>query len=124
MVDEWIKRLEEYGANTQEALERMGGDKELYVMCLGMLCEDSCYAQLLICGGSAQLCTTEAFDAAHTLKGVAANLGLEPLYAAFSELVEALRAKDEKKAREEYQTAVLEWERVMEILGKKEGQRE
>lgn len=36
----------------------------------------------------------QAFDCAHTLKGVAGNLALNPLFKKISSIVEKLRAKD------------------------------
>ena len=38
-----------------------------------------------------------AFDAAHTLKGVVGNMGLTPLYKAVCDIVQPLRAREERE---------------------------
>ena len=54
--------------------------------------EDPSYAQLK--QALAENSLTDAFRAAHTLKGVAANLGLERLRAAAADMTERLRSGD------------------------------
>lgn len=51
--------------------------------------EDPSYGQLK--QALAENCLTDAFRAAHTLKGVAANLSFEPLRRSASEITELLR---------------------------------
>ncbi len=53
-----------------------------------------------------------AFRAAHTLKGVAANMGLERLRAAASELTEALRGGDMGSAKELFPAAETAYRQV------------
>ncbi|MBQ9120389.1 MAG: Hpt domain-containing protein [Lachnospiraceae bacterium] len=113
----WKKQLEQYGADVSAALERLGGDEELYCMCIKMFLEDALYNVLWECRQRIErqqecFCTEQALDAAHTLKGVAANLELTPLYQSLSELCTALRQKDEVDAAEKYQRFVKEWERA------------
>lgn len=64
-------------------------DEELYAECFAMFMEDPSFVQL----GEAlkRQDDAAAFDAAHTLKGVAGNLGLTPLFAAICAIVEPLR---------------------------------
>lgn len=63
----------------------------------------------------------EAFRAAHTLKGVAANLGFEPLHAASSELTELLRGKQVLAGSEAACAAVKEaYEKTIAALDKLE----
>ncbi len=108
-----IDELKGLGANVDEALDRVMGDEELYVMMLGMFL--SSIAENPI--------SPEDFDAGdletlikrvHTLKGVTGNLGLTPLFNGYTESLGLLRAGDGKAAKEVYgrllpvQTAVID----------------
>lgn len=86
--------LNAYGADINGALERFLGDEELYADCLNQFAEDLNFAALkqAIDGKDYE----SAFNYAHSLKGVAGNLGLVPLYNAISELVDMLRADEYK----------------------------
>ena len=63
-----------------------------------------------------------AFEAAHTLKGVAGNLGLKPLYDAVCHIVEPLRRGEERDdyavmyqtIQEEFQRAEKLWRNLAE----------
>lgn len=77
------ERLAARGNDTAGALARFLGDEALYGDCFRMFLNDPCFLQLED--------APTAFDAAHTLKGVAGNLGLTALYGALSALTEPLR---------------------------------
>ena len=103
----FIQKLEEYGAKPDEVLSEIGGDVDFYQECLQMLLSDEAVRLLseqyeLSEQGNAAFCSETATDLAHSLKGVAANLGLSPLKEALAELVAVLRAKDEETARRAY----------------------
>ncbi|MDD6181488.1 MAG: Hpt domain-containing protein [Desulfovibrionaceae bacterium] len=85
-----LHHLETWGCDVPGALERLAGDTNLYVSCLRMFTADKGFSQLR----AALECQDmrAAFEAAHMLKGVAANLGLAPLLHPVSALVEELRA--------------------------------
>lgn len=87
----------EYGADYSTTMKRVMNNEAMYVRLLGMLAEDDSIAKLddALQAGNLQ----SAFLAAHTLKGVAGNLGLTPLYQALEKLVEPLRAE---AARDDY----------------------
>ncbi len=108
-----IEELKSLGADVNEALDRVMGDEDLYVMMLGMFL--SSVAENPI--------SPEDFDAGdldslikrvHTLKGVTGNLGLTPLFNGYTESLGLLRAGDGKAAKEIYnklapvQTAVID----------------
>ena len=84
-----VKELyERLGADYNDAMERVF-DEELLKMLCGMFLEDKSYSTL-----SEALSKQDypaAFESAHTLKGVAANLGFSRLYNVASDLTEALR---------------------------------
>lgn len=82
--------FEAYGADYAATMERFMGNEAMYLRFLDMLFQDENLSKLgeALDGGDLQ----SAFAAAHTLKGVAANMGLTPLYAAVCAIVEPLRA--------------------------------
>ena len=83
-----------YGADYTATMERFLQQEALYLRLLGKLfpCKElRLLGEALEAGDMAG-----AFDAAHTLKGVAGNLGLTPLYEALCAIVEPLRAGEER----------------------------
>lgn len=86
--------LESYGSDYEETMGRFLGDENFYLKILGMLMKDGSMGKLRDALDSKDM--AEAFDAAHTLKGIAGNLGLTPFYIAVGTMVEALRSRDPK----------------------------
>lgn len=87
----WMTALKEAGADTDGALRRLSGNSGLYQKILRMFPQDETYEQIesaLQANDWAAL-----LAAAHTLKGVAGNLGLTPLSDACSDTVTLLRAE-------------------------------
>ena len=95
---ELFKELfESYGADYETTMSRFAGNEKFYLRVLGMLPNDKSMENLgrTIKNGD----MAGAFEAAHTLKGVAGNLGLTPLFEAVFAIVEPLR---KKTARDDY----------------------
>ena len=86
-----INALREYGANVQEGLERCLNDEGFYLEMVRMALDEEGFKRLsdAIEAGDKK----SAFEAAHALKGVLANVALTPLYEQVSEVTELLRAK-------------------------------
>lgn len=105
-------RLEEYGVDYKVTMERFMGNEALYIRILSKLGSDENAGKLKEAVEAGNL--EEAFNAAHALKGVAANLGLTPLKEAASVILEPLRRREERddypalsvKVMEEFQKAV------------------
>ena len=86
-----IEALKGLGANVEEGLDRVMGDRDLYGMMLGMFL-----------GSAEELSISpEDFDAGdldglikkvHTLKGITGNLALTPLFDGYTEILGLLRA--------------------------------
>lgn len=113
-MDEIWSALEAWGCDRQGALERFVGDEDLYAACLESVTTDENYGKL---GKALEAGDIEsAFDCAHTLKGVLANLGLIPLYEIAVRIVEPLRAGDGENLKEPYEELVAANERLKEIL--------
>ncbi|MCI1723705.1 MAG: Hpt domain-containing protein [Lachnospiraceae bacterium] len=88
-MTELLDRLQDWGCNIPEGMNRFLQDKDLYVKCLKSFVTDESFARL-----SDDLKNREfkgAFEDAHTLKGVSANLSLTPMYEAICRVVEDLR---------------------------------
>lgn len=106
-MDEKLKcQLEENGADVAGTLRRFMGNEAIYRKFLGKFCADPNYEDLV--RNLEQKNYEEAFKCAHTLKGVAANLGLNPLCRAVSDLTEELRNKTPESIDEAAVTAKLE----------------
>lgn len=82
-------RLVGWGIDAPTTLERMCGDKVFYQECLVSFVHDENFALLQEAIDAENVC--QAFDTAHTLKGVAANLGLRPFVTVIAPFVEELR---------------------------------
>lgn len=89
-MSEVLDRLRAWGCDLDGALERFLGDEELYKSCLPMVVEDGAF------DGLKEALTADdrkkAFDCAHTLKGVFANMGITPMFDTVVKIVEPLRA--------------------------------
>ena len=95
-------------------MERLGSEALIGHFALKFL-QDKSYAQLQ--EGMVQKNAEKAFRAAHTLKGVCANLGFTSLYQVSSALTEQLRGKEEIRDCEELYKAVTEqYERTISAL--------
>lgn len=78
------------GANADEVIGRLGGDPALVMRFLAKFQDDDSFSTL--CTALDDGDTETAFRAAHTIKGVCANLGLQTLFSKASEMTELLRA--------------------------------
>lgn len=106
--------LRDWGCDVEGALERFVGDEELYRVCLNTVLSDKAFAGL---GGALQAGDVqEAFDHAHTLKGVLANMGLTPMYDITVDLVEPLRAGNADNLLPVYERLMEAKEKLTDIL--------
>ena len=91
MTDLQRETLEGLGVDIEETMERFVENEALFFRCLNKLPDDKNYAMLCAAideGTDAR----KAFDAAHALKGVSANLGLTKLFNELREITEVFRA--------------------------------
>lgn len=106
--------LKRQNVDVDKALERMKGNKEAYKAFLTEFFEDPDFEMLQesIEVGNVR----EAFDCAHGLKGMAANLGLDCVHAPLSVLVEILRKGVLDGAAEAYEEVAAVSSRIKELL--------
>lgn len=77
------------GIDPNDGIKRFSGNTEKYEEFLKKYLDDGHYTEL--CEAIRKKNVTEAFAAAHALKGIAANISLAGLYADIQPLVEELR---------------------------------
>lgn len=87
--------FEAYGADYQTTMNRFMGNETLYLKLLDMLFRDTNLQRLGTALDANDL--SDAFAAAHTLKGVVGNMGLTPLYNAVCAIVEPLRKREQRE---------------------------
>lgn len=80
-----------YGADVESGLGRCMGNADIYLELVGTVAEEPAFEHL--CSELASGDWDNAFATAHSLKGVAGNLALTPLYDAVCDLVELLRPR-------------------------------
>lgn len=86
-------QLEQIGADVTTAIKRFMGNEALYAKFLMKFQQDESFAKIeqYVAEKNAE----ETFKAAHTLKGVAANLGLDGIAKDASDIVELFRGRSE-----------------------------
>lgn len=108
MTDE---NYREIGLDLASARQRFLGNRELFEKFLFRFPEDQNFVKIMEAVEAGQM--EDAFNAAHTLKGVCGNLSLSKLYEKVSEITERLRAEqmpedEELQALEEVYQETLE----------------
>ena len=86
-----IEKLNDFGVNTKEGLTRCMNNEKFYFRMLKMGLSSDQFEKLGNALESGN--TSDAFEAAHALKGVLGNLALTPIYTPLAEMTELLRAK-------------------------------
>ena len=90
-----LEALKTWGCNTDSALERLLEDEELYL----------------------EFRSQDAFEYSHMLKGVAANLSIDPLYERLFSLTEALRGQSDcEAAKAEYESVAAAFAAFKDIM--------
>ena len=91
MDEKFRKQLEENGTDVDTVLKRFLGNEAMYMKFIMKFLDDKSYQGLMESIGNRDY--EEAFRSAHTLKGVTANLGIEPVCAAATLITDLLRNK-------------------------------
>ncbi len=86
-----IEKLQSYGVNTKEGLQRCMGMESFYFRMLGMGLKNDSFDKLEAALAAGNL--EESFELSHALKGVVGNLALTPIYNPLADMTEMLRAK-------------------------------
>lgn len=92
MDEKYKEELEKNGADVKGSIDRFLGEEEIYEKFLKTTIASPDFDKLISC--LEQEDYKEGFRCAHTLKGVAGNLGLIPIEEAASAITELLRGKE------------------------------
>lgn len=108
--------LESAGIEVNDAVRRFSGNMVLYEKFLTKFLKDDSFERLKtsLVGNNAE----EVFKAAHTLKGVAGNLGMKQLYEKSEEMVVAYRNNHTEKFSELFQSVEKIYQKVCEAIEK------
>ena len=109
-----IKKLNDYGCNTKEGLERCLNNKDFYIKLLKMAVSDNKVYELKDFIDIKDY--DNAFSISHSLKGVYANLSITPLYNLFYTLTEELRNKTCKDYTDEINEIINLFEKIKKII--------
>lgn len=99
MEETMLEKLKDCGVDVDTALERFMQKKELYIRFLKKFNEDKNFDGLKESIENRSF--HDAFHYGHTLKGVAGNLGLTPIFEQVAELVDVLRNSEKKTYSED-----------------------
>lgn len=113
-MESFFKKLENYGVDMKEIENRFLGNKEFYMECFQMFKEGKEVKNLKNALDSKNY--DQAFNEAHTIKGIVGNLGLKPLFNKISPLVEALRNTEIKDIENLSDSVFEEIETVLNII--------
>lgn len=109
-----IEKLNEYGCNTKEGLERCLNKEDFYIKLIKMSISDNKIYDLEKCLRNNDL--DNAFAISHTLKGVFANLAITPLYNLLYTLTEELRNKENKDYSDEINEIITLFEKIKKLI--------
>lgn len=111
-----LDALRDMGMDTQAALRRFAGNAALYERFLLKFPADDSFRRT---GDALRAGDWDAMlDAAHTLKGVAGNLGLTPLYLAAAQIVASLRAADRDGAAAAFAQLENAYQKLCPVLAR------
>ena len=102
-----------YGADTEQGLQRCLGREDFYLRLVESLKGETGFDRLRDALAADDL--DAAFDAAHALKGVLANLALTPLYEPINEITELLRARTQMDYTPLLDQILAEWDRFLAL---------
>ena len=105
-----LEDLREWGADTSEGMTRCMNNEAFYLRMVGMIQKDTQMEELEQALMQGDL--RKAFEKAHALKGVLANLALKPALKPISEMTELLRASTQM----DYTPLLTEAKREMTAL--------
>lgn len=113
-MSEIIEILRKDGCDVDGALDRCLQDEEFYLSLLSQSVEDDAFAKLGECLKEHKV--QEAFDCAHTLKGIMSNMGLIPIYNIVVKIVEPLRKGDDTGMEAVFEELMKELDKFKVLL--------
>ncbi len=111
-----IQELKALGVNTEEGLERMGGNSVFYermLFKLRDLIKDSPVRMDFDCSNYSDI-----IEAAHTIKGAAGNLAVTPIYKSYSEIIQLLRKQQPEQAKKVLEEVLPVQTAIIDCIGR------
>ena len=108
-----IDSLRDFGANTDEGLERCMGMEDFYLEMIELGMADERFE--LLGRNFQEKDLDEAFENVHALKGVIGNLALGPLFDTICEITEHLRNREEIDYMPLYDKLIEQRDRIKEL---------
>lgn len=108
-----MEELQELGCDMEDVMARFLDDEDFYLQCFHSVLHDTKFQELkeLINQGD----VSGAFECAHTLKGLIANIGLHSLSQPMVEIVETLRDGSVENLGEKCDFLLQEREKYLKI---------
>lgn len=111
-----LEELAENGSDISDGLNRLMNNEQIYTKLLKKLPESIEKQEILPFIESGDIPT--AIQNAHTIKGVTGNLSVTPLYTAYTEIVNLLRADKVDDAKKLYEETIPVQEKILNIIKK------
>lgn len=92
-----FEELKALGVNIDEGLKRLNGNEKLYTRLLGSFIKSVRENAVAVDFDDNDL--TVIIDKTHAIKGTSGNMSITPVYKAYTEIVDLLRAGDPEEAR-------------------------
>lgn len=114
MEQQTSKAFENVGINVTTAMNRFNDNEEMYFLFLKKFTEDDLMMKIndFINAGE----TKDAFEAAHTLKGVCANLSIDSVNEVLNPMVEVLRGGSMEGLLSEYEKLLTVYNQVINVI--------
>ena len=113
-MNQLFVKLKEAECDVEGALARFLDDEDLYVQFYGELLKDEAFNNLGVALEEGRL--YEAFEFAHTLKGIIGNMGLTPMFNIVCDIVEPLRINSVDGVKENYKELLSLREKFSEFI--------
>lgn len=112
-----MERLNQWGCDVRSAMPRFLNNTDMYCQLLRSVPKQDSFDKLgaALDEGNPE----EAFEQAHSLKGVLANMAITPMYAEVCEIVERLRGGDMDGVPARYEELLREKAILQDILSEK-----
>lgn len=114
MDADFLQRLKSVGVDTDNALKRFAGNYGLYLRFLKLFLKDTLFNEISVALSEGD--KDAMLSATHTLKGVAANLGMTTLCNACTDVVQKLRADDFPSACESFGAVKAAYVAVYDVI--------
>ncbi len=111
-----MQELKDLGVNTDEGVQRMGGNSSLYQRMLVKL-KDMIKNSLVQMDFDSND-YADIIEVAHAIKGASGNLSIGPVYESYSEVVRLLREQQPEQAKEVWEKALPVQNAIIDCIEK------